>query len=686
MHQKSNSALPSNKTRNLSIEETSKMLSVSEATVRNWVRLGKLCSNEDGNTFDEKYILDLISNLQSNTSSTLKKRRNKKHLTGRAPYCKYAPNKMNTDVIGEISDMCEESSDTEIRLVVINYALQLILQKTGEMYHTNNLLSEYITGKYNLGVYEALLEDIVSKKAILKRDIQRISKKLDYGLIYCPNEDTLGTLYLSLRDMADRKTSGSYFTPYETVQATIALLAEQTSLIEKSILDPGCGTGNFLINFSEKISDPEYLNGWDYDELSIKICRINIALSFEIKETELLYKNFICVDSLKHRPQDKYDIIIGNPPWGLDFSDYDTTSLKSDFITLKYRGVESYDLFVEKAISDIKGNGILAFVLPEAILNVKSHEPIRKLLIENCSFKFISFIGDPFYKVYCPSIILGIKFDGLGETKGCKIITKDEKFVIKNNRLLCSNTLSLDVSDKHWQCIKSIERENEITDSNKKIAQKSNPNKVYLKDKAKFALGIVTGDNNKYLSEKKLKGFERIVRGSNIKKYNISEANNYLNFKPESFQQVASIELYRAPEKLLYRYICDTLVFTYDDEQKLSLNSCNILIPCIPGLEMKYVLAILNSRVMGFYFNMKYNSVKILRAHIESFPIPDADKSTQKKIIRYVNLLLNAEKSIKSNYCKLEELIMDLYGLTEDERKLINDYYSGKNEFLIASM
>ena len=47
---------------------------------------------------------------------------------------------------------------------------------------------------------------------------------------------------------------------------------------------------------------------------------------------------------------------------------------------------------------------------------------------------------------------------------------------------------------------------------------------------------------------------------------------------------------------------------------------------------MKYIMAILNSRVAQFYFKKRFNSVKVLRSHIEQIPIPFVVKGNRKKL------------------------------------------------------
>ena len=142
--------------------------------------------------------------------------------------------------------------------------------------------------------------------------------------------------------------------------------------------------------------------------------------------------------------------------------------------------------------------------------------------------------------------------------------------------------------------------------------------------------------------------------------------------------------MYRASEKLLYRFICNQLVFAYDDKQTLSLNSCNIVIPKLKNAKTKYVLALLNSRVAQFIYKKEFNSVKVLRSHIENIPIPMIDDATQDKIISITDLLIQGQTAEKANelYDKLDDMIFNLFNLTDSEKNTIKSAVDGENKFL----
>ena len=145
---------------------------------------------------------------------------------------------------------------------------------------------------------------------------------------------------------------------------------------------------------------------------------------------------------------------------------------------------------------------------------------------------------------------------------------------------------------------------------------------------------------------------------------------------------MAPTEVYRAKEKLLYRFICDVPVFAYDNAQILSLNSCNIVIPLIPGLSIKYILAILNSSIVAYWTSKKFNSVKLLRSHIEQIPIPFVTEDVQTSIIKKVDRIMQSRDDISGLYWELDEEIASLYRLSDENKDVIHQFLAGKNLFL----
>lgn len=651
----------------LTVDDVCKALSISKATAKNWIRLGKIVPDIGNQLFSSEYIEKFIIELKSDNNTKLKNRRNKKNATGKALYKEYVHTASNRKLVADLLELGIVENKRDLLVVLANFAVQLYYQSHKTQYFDNNVLLNFLSQEHT-SEFHVLIKDLIGNHTIDSALINRLQPALTKEIHFVKGEDSLGFVYISLQDIGQRKSSGAYYTPEKVVNELIDRLYENdANLKARSICDPCCGTGNFLLSLGVKGIDYSNLYGQDIDPISVFLSRINIALMAPGLSALDIRSRIIIGNTYFETFTKKFDIIVGNPPWGSDFSETDALQCRRAFKTASGKSIESYDLFVEKALSMLDHKGVLAFVLPEAILSVAAHDTVRRLIIDSCSFRFISYLGNVFSGVQCPSIILGITLDDKKTVVGCRVSTGNDTFAILKPRAFSDGTLSLNVSDEENRCLDAI--------SNTR-------NATYLKGKAKFALGIVTGNNKEYLSTEKKYDNEIVLKGSDIQRYGMTPSGNYIRFVPESFQQVAPIEMYRAKEKLLYRFISEVPVFAYDDRQTLSLNSCNIVIPNIDGLEMKYVLAILNSSVAAYFISKKFNSVKLLRSHIEQIPIPVVPMDVQVSVIRKVDRIMNSSENISGLYKDLDSDIMELYGLSTNHSDVIKNALRGKNLFL----
>ena len=608
-----------------------------------------------------------MAELKSDDNTKLKSRRNKKSATVKVLYKDYVHTVSNQKLVSDLLELGIVEDERDLLVVLANFAVQLYYQSRNIQFADNNVLLNFLSQEHT-SEFHLLIKDLIGSYTIDSALITKLLPALSKEILFVKGEDSLGFVYISLQDIGRRKSSGAYYTPEAVVNDLIDRLYENdANLNAKTICDPCCGTGNFLLSLGVKGIDYANLYGQDIDPISVFLSRINIALMAPEMSSLDIRSRIIVGNTYFDTFTQKFDVIVGNPPWGSDFSEEDAFRCRKIFKTAVGKSIESYDLFVEKALSMLEPKGVLAFILPEAILSVAAHDTVRRLMIDSCSFRFVSYLGNVFSGVQCPSIILGITPDNEKTVVGCKVSTGKGAFVISKSRTFFDGTLSLNVSDEENQCLDAI---------------CGIKNATYLKSNAKFALGIVTGNNKEYISTEKSNDNEIILKGSDIQRYGMTPSGNYIRFVPESFQQVAPVEMYRAKEKLLYRFISEVPVFTYDDQQTLSLNSCNIVIPEIDGIEMKYILAILNSSVAAYFISKRFNSVKLLRSHIEQMPIPVVPVDVQVSIIKKVDHIMNSSENIRGLYKDLDNDIMALYGLTVEQIETIHTALSGKTLFL----
>ena len=651
----------------LTVEDVSRTLSVSKATVKNWIRLGKIMPSMGNQLFDAGYIDEFVDKLRSESDARLKRRRNKTNATGKFLYKGYASSVHNQQLASDLLDLGIISEERELLVVLANFAAQLYYQSRKIQYTDNNVLTRFLFQEH-ADDFHLLVKDLIGDCIITPSLIKKLSPALSKNILFAKGEDSLGLVYISLRDIAQRKSSGAYYTPEKVVDELIDRLRENDpDLSEKAICDPCCGTGNFLIRLCGHGMNCSRLYGQDLDPVSVRLARINLALLAPDMSASDIRSRIIEGNAYFETFAHQFDVIVGNPPWGGVFSDEDVARCRKLFKTAAGKSLESYDLFVEKALSMLGPQGVLAFVLPEALLSVAAHDAVRRLMIDTCSFRFVDYLGNVFPGVQCPSIILGITPDGRKTTVGCRVSSGSKTFVISESRAFPDGMLPLNISDEENECLNAIE---------------GIENAAYLKGNARFALGIVTGNNKEFITPQKQSDNEVILKGSDIRRYGVKTSGNYIRFQPEAFQQTAPVGMYRAKEKLLYRFICEVPVFAYDDQQRLSLNSCNIVIPEIDGLAMKYVLAVLNSSVAAYFISKRFNSVKLLRSHIEKMPIPVVPMDVQAGIIKKVDRMMHSSEDVDALYKDLDSDVMALYGLTGSRVQTIHNALKGRNLFL----
>jgi hypothetical protein len=183
-----------------------------------------------------------------------------------------------------------------------------------------------------------------------------------------------------------------------------------------------------------------------------------------------------------------------------------------------------------------------------------------------------------------------------------------------------------------------------------------------LKDSI-WALGVITGDNKNKVKSRKGRGMEPIYTGKEIESYTLKQPRKFIKYKRTDYQQVAKDEIYRADEKLVYKFISKNLVFAYDNSKSLFLNSANILIPKIHGMSIKTVLAFLNSELFKFLYKSLFGEIKILKGNLLELPFPEISPETDKKLTKLVDEVLKGNKEAIND---IDDLIYSIYSITNN--------------------
>jgi len=151
------------------------------------------------------------------------------------------------------------------------------------------------------------------------------------------NEHQIETIeYLKRTSVKYRKALGQYFTPRT---ARELLLTQLPKLNNAAILDPACGTGEFLLSAKDHFPNPR-LYGWEIDEELVNISR-NL-----IPEAHIDHLNTIQNDDFE-----SYDFIIGNPPY---YEFKPDTQTKKKYQEITNGRLNIYAVFVYQGIRLLK--------------------------------------------------------------------------------------------------------------------------------------------------------------------------------------------------------------------------------------------------------------------------------------------------------------------------------------------
>lgn len=202
--------------------------------------------------------------------------------------------------------------------------------------------------------------------------------------------------------MTTQKDQGQYMTPKKIVEMILDEIDyTNENVLQKTIMEPSFGDGNFLIQIIERI----VRQGKKLHLSSNQLSTIIKQHVFGIEKDEILYQktikrlnqylnkyeininwneNLFCGDTLLlyHQFKNKFDYVVGNPPF-----------VRIHHIQKEYRPIlnnfqftrgmiDLYILFYEICIQILNKNGKLGFITPNSFLKNTSQQNFRNYLIE----------------------------------------------------------------------------------------------------------------------------------------------------------------------------------------------------------------------------------------------------------------------------------------------------------------
>lgn len=193
-----------------------------------------------------------------------------------------------------------------------------------------------------------------------------------------------------------------YYTPHAVarIMAEILVPSEQQGKVKNvTCYDPAAGSGTLLMNVAHVIGETRCaIYTQDISQKSSNLLRLNLILNNLVQSIP----NVVQGNTMLHpyhkdgNELKKFDYIVSNPPFKLDFSDFrddlETKANKKRFFSgipkIKPKDkdkMEIYQLFLQHIISSLKENGKAAVVVPTGFITAQSgiDKKIRQYLVDN---------------------------------------------------------------------------------------------------------------------------------------------------------------------------------------------------------------------------------------------------------------------------------------------------------------
>ncbi len=400
-----------------------------------------------------------------------------------------------------------------------------------------------------------------------------------------------------------------------------------------------------------------------------------------------------------------FDCVIGNPPYlgGREWKEENGNVY--DYFMSKYKVAEYqfdiYALFWEAGVKLLKPNGVIGYITPNTWLNNQSNKKLRQFILDNTSISKI--VDYSRIRVFDQATVLPIITILENKTDRKSMA---EVYVPVENVYTLTQSISQEIWNDGELSIININLSQSDLVLRDKIEENTEPlEKVGL---IRFGIKLYeTGKGNPkqrasdakehvYEADKRInKTYRRYLEGKDINPYRIDYKNRWLKYG-DNLAAPRDPILFEGERILVRRIVGNTLISAYTNSDFVTSQLLQIVKP-YEQADAKYLLGIINSKLMAFYFRKKYNRQdktfpEIRIYELASLPIKKVDNANQplkKEIEKMVNQILNLheEKAVANlatrvsqlqgriEYCeeRVNEIVYQLYELTEAEIEIVEE-------------
>jgi len=380
-----------------------------------------------------------------------------------------------------------------------------------------------------------------------------------------------------------------------------------------------------------------------------------------------------------------FDVVIGNPPYGIKLDNSTLDILKNNFPS-GVSGIlqDSYISFIVLGIFLGSRKSILSYIIPNTwrLINVASefrNESLNKFGL----YKIDTFLNPVFEEAV---VDCDIVFYDKNSNANIQLNINSADKQVKSNQisistLVAQNIINSHLTEKEYNLIEKIKLE---TKPLNKIMAIKNGVKPYEVGKGNPKQTKTTLSEKPFTKNIKVdETFVPLIGGSDFHKYILKwNKDNYISYGAW-LAAPRDAEIFEKDEKIIVRQTSDKLIATIIGSGYVMRNNTHILLTDNSDYKLKYILALVNSKLFDFiYWTINPEKgealAEVKAMHLDQLPIKFADNKTQSKIEILVDKILTNKLEDNSADTKelenqIDQMVYELYDLTEEEIKIIEN-------------
>ena len=438
---------------------------------------------------------------------------------------------------------------------------------------------------------------------------------------------------------------------------------------------------------------------------SKEVTELNKQLAKAEKELEYRLKNPLFAKGMEWRMEFPeilgedgefigFDLVIGNPPYIFARNQSFTDEMKA-YYSRTYQVSEyqanTYTIFMELAYQLLRKGGTFSYIIPNNFLTIQTNSRLRQFITEQTSdVVLINSLDKIFADASVDNCIIFFKKNLPNWIEVVELHHGEYNTIGRVEPDFFGEIPTFSISMvKYRQAIDIFWKVNNFPILERpEIATVKSGIKAY--ETGKGNPKMTAHDKNKriYHAREKLDdSYRPYLDGENVSRYKLTWNGEYIKYganlaapRDKKYFETPRILVRQIPSKSTYAV---EAVYTNSD----FINDLNSMVITDIQVNPFYLLGVLNSRLISLWFFMKFDKFQrrlfpqFKVNELGDFPIPDATDSQQEEVAQLVEQLIEEmkkdsleTKKITQLNLKIDDLVMDLFGLTEEEKQTVRDF------------